>query len=299
MSPLPNQISQPSKLIQPYRVASRHFKLGAFDPSDTQGLHLKDKAAKLLKDQISVLSDLQRKLYVQDRWAVLLLIQGMDSAGKDSVIRHVMSGVNIEGCEAYSFKVPTDDDLNHDFIWRYAKSLPQRGHIGIFNRSYYEDVLSVRVNPQVFEKQRVPAPLVTERIWDERFEYFLAFEQYLTRNGIVLCKIYLNVSKEEQKRRFLRRLDTSDKQWKYTAADIRDRRDWEKYFSANEDMIRRTAVPYAPWYVVPANHKWFTRLVVAGILIETLTSLKLEYPKLSGQQKKDINIARRILRDES
>ena len=209
-----------------------------------------------------------------------------------------MSGVNVQGCEAYSFKVPTDDDLSHDFMWRYAKCLPQRGHIGIFNRSYYEEVLSVRVNAKLFEKERLPASLATDDIWTQRLDYFNAFEQYLSRTGIVVCKIYLNLSKQEQKLRFLRRLDSPKKQWKYSAADIRDRREWNKYFSANEEMIRHTATPQAPWYVVPADHKWFTRIVVAGIMVRTLPSLKLEYPKLSSQQQKEIDSARQFLKDE-
>lgn len=291
-SPFPNS----SELIQPYRVQNGEIKLHDFNPGDTQSFQLKRQAGKLLQQRIDTLRELQRKLFLQDRWALLVIIQGMDSSGKDSVIRHVMSGISIEGCHVHSFKVPTDDDLSHDFLWRYAKYLPQRGHIGIFNRSYYEDVLSPRVHRTILERQRIPASLVTDSIWNERFEYFTAFEEYLFRNGIVLCKIYLNVSKEEQRNRFLRRLNTPEKQWKFSLNDIRDRGDWDSYVFANEDMVRRTAKAHAPWYVVPADHKWFTRLVVAGIVIEALNAMRLRYPVLTSRRKKDISSALKLLR---
>jgi PPK2 family polyphosphate:nucleotide phosphotransferase len=288
------------KLIAPYCVTNgKSFRLKHFDPADTQGLDLKEEADGFLQDSASRLSDMQQKLYAQDRWALLLIFQGMDGAGKDSAIRHVMSGVNPEGCQVFSFKEPSAEDLSHDFLWRASKCLPQRGHIGIFNRSYYEEVLIVRVHPQFLDKQRIPRPLVTKKIWEERFEDIDAFETYLSRNGILLRKFFLNISRQEQKRRFLSRLDEPEKNWKFSEADVREREDWDDYMAAYEDMIRHTASGKAPWYVVPSDQKWFARMVVASVIIEALDSLKLAFPKVTGEKRKELNSARKFLLNES
>ncbi|MBV9294854.1 MAG: polyphosphate kinase 2 family protein [Acidobacteriaceae bacterium] len=288
------------KFIKPYHVDDgKKFRLKDFDPADTQGLDLRQEAGNLLKNGIARLSDMQQKLYAQDRWALLLIFQAMDAAGKDSVIRHVMSGVNPQGCQVYAFKAPSTEELSHDFLWRTSKNLPQRGHIGIFNRSYYEEVLVVRVHPQVLAKERIPASLVTKKIWKERFEAINSFESYLDREGVVIRKFFLNVSKTEQKRRFLSRLQEPDKNWKFSEDDVRERERWDDYSSAYEDMIRHTATPHAPWYVVPADHKWFTRLVVASTVIHTLGSLNLSFPSVSPDKKKDLDSARKLLLNEN
>lgn len=258
----------------------------------------KDQADDLLKESIEQLSDLQRKLYAQDCWSVLLILQGMDSAGKDSVIRHVMSGVNPEGCQVFSFKAPSADDLSHDFLWRSSKCLPQRGHIGIFNRSYYEEVLIVRVHPELLIKEHLPPSLVTKGIWKERFEDINAFERYLNRNGTIIRKFFLHVSKGEQKERFLGRLDQPDKSWKFSEDDVRERERWGDYTRAYQDMIRHTSTPHAPWYIVPADRKWFAHLLVASVIIETLQSLNLAFPKVSGNKKKELRSARKLLETE-
>jgi PPK2 family polyphosphate:nucleotide phosphotransferase len=234
-------------------------------------------------------------LYAQDNWAVLLIFQGMDAAGKDGVISHVMSGVNPQGCQVYSFKVPTETDLQHDFLWRTTCSLPERGHIGIFNRSYYEEVLVVRVHPEILKSQKTPPSLVSKSIWDERFEDISGFERHMARSGTVIRKFFLNLSKKEQKRRFLERLEEPEKNWKFSAADIRERRYWDDYQDAYEDMIRNTATEDAPWYVVPADNKWFTRLVVSSVLVETLESLELSYPKVDPKKRKELEAAKKIL----
>jgi len=241
------------------------------------------------------MAELQDKLYAQDRWGVLLIFQAMDAAGKDGVIKHVMSGINPQGCQVYSFKTPSSEELDHDFMWRTSTRLPERGRIGIFNRSYYEEVLIVRVHPEVFESERVPPSLITQDIWKERFEDIKDFERYLARNGIVIRKFFLNLSKKEQKRRFLARLDEPEKNWKFSAADIRERGSWDDYMEAYEDMIVHTAAPNAPWYVVPSDNKWFTRVVVAAAVVETLESLGLAYPKVNSQKRKELNAARKLL----
>ncbi len=293
-----NLLKEP-KLIKPYRVEhGKKFRLKDFDPADTQGLDLKEEAGDLLRDGIARLSDMQQKLYAQDRWALLLIFQAMDAAGKDSVIRHVMSGVNPQGCEVYAFKAPSTEDLSHDFLWRISKCLPQRGHIGIFNRSYYEEVLVVRVHPPLLAKERIPPSLVTKKIWKERFESINSFERYLEREGVVIRKFFLNVSREEQKRRFLSRLEEPDKNWKFSEDDVRERERWDDYMSAYEDMIRHTATPRAPWYVIPADHKWFTRLAVAATIIDTLESLNLSFPKVASDKKKELDSARKLLLQE-
>jgi len=289
-----------SALAGPYCIRhGKKFRIADFDPADTQDFDLKDKAEKHLKASVARLSEMQQKLYAQDRWALLIILQGMDSAGKDSVIRHVMTGVNPEGCQVVSFKAPSAEDLSHDFLWRTSKSLPQRGHIGIFNRSYYEEVLVARVHPQTLDKELLPERLVTKRIWKDRFEDINAFEKYLARNGIIIRKIFLNVSKDEQKKRFLDRLEEPDKNWKFSEDDVREREHWKDYRRAYEDMIRHTSSPKAPWYVVPADHKWFAQLVTAAIITETLKSLHLAFPKPDAAKKKELASARNRLVHEA
>jgi len=288
------------KLVKPYRVDDgKKFRLKDFDPADTGHLHSKEHANKLLERGIAEMADLQDKLYAQDRWAVLLIFQAMDAAGKDGAIKHVMSGVNPQGCQVYSFKVPSEEELNHDYLWRTMRRLPERGHIGIFNRSYYEEVLVVRVHPEAFKHERIPESLVAKDIWKQRFEDMSAFEDYLAHNGVVIRKFFLNLSKKEQKKRFLARLDQPEKNWKFSAADIRERACWDDYMTAYEEMITHTASKHAPWYVVPADNKWFTRLVVAAAIVDTLESLNLAYPKLEADKRKDLDAARKQLQGKN
>jgi PPK2 family polyphosphate:nucleotide phosphotransferase len=287
------------KFVKPFRITDgRGFRLKGCDPGDTRGIDSKEKAEKLLAKGVQRLSELQEKLYAQDRWAVLLIFQAMDAAGKDGAIKHVMSGVNPQGCEVFSFKAPSAEDLDHDFLWRTAKCLPERGRIGIFNRSYYEEVLVVRVHPEILAKQKLPEDLVTKRIWSERHEDIAAHERYLARNGVLVLKFFLNVSKAEQKRRFLDRLERPDKNWKFSAADARERQCWKDYMSAYEEMIRATAAPHAPWFVVPADKKWFARLVVAEAVADGLESLSLAFPEVDPQQRRELAAARRELESE-
>jgi len=255
----------------------------------------KERAQALLARGIERLRAEQERLYADDNWSVLLIFQAMDAAGKDGAIEHVMSGVNPQGCQVYSFKAPTDEELDHDYMWRTTKSLPERGRIGIFNRSYYEEVLVARVHPEVLERQRIPEELVTRKIWSERFEDMVAFERYLTRNGVVILKFFLHVSREEQRRRFIARIDTPEKQWKFSAADVAERAHWDDYMSAYQDMIRHTATAYAPWYVVPADNKWYTRVVVASAIVEALESLNLKFPRVTMAKKRELEKARRVL----
>jgi PPK2 family polyphosphate:nucleotide phosphotransferase len=285
----------PAKLAKPYRVESgKHFRLEDFDSADT-GHWSSEHAMQVLQQGIARTAELQDKLYAQDCWSVLLVFQAMDAAGKDGIIKHVMSGVNPQGCQVYSFKAPSDVELQHDFLWRTTRSLPERGHIGIFNRSYYEEVLVVRVHPEVLKKQKTPAELVTKKIWDERFEDIRGFERHLSRNGTVIRKFFLNVSKKEQKKRFLARLDEPEKNWKFSAADIHERACWDDYQKAYEEMIANTASEHAPWYVVPADNKWFTRLVVSAVLVHTLEGLNLCYPKVDDAKRKELEAAKKIL----
>ena len=244
---------------------------------------------------VKAMAELQDKLYAQDKWALLLIFQAMDAAGKDGAIKHVMSGVNPQGCQVFSFKAPTSEDLDHDYLWRCMKVLPNRGHIGIFNRSYYEETLVVRVHPELLANQKVPRQLVSSRIWEQRFEDICNFEQYLAHNGIVVRKFFLHVSKKEQKRRFLERIENSDKNWKFSASDTAERIHWDEYMEAYEDMIRNTTTKHAPWYVVPADNKWFTRVVVAAAVVEALASLDLEYPEVGPEQLKELAAAKRAL----
>jgi PPK2 family polyphosphate:nucleotide phosphotransferase len=286
------------QLAQAYRVEDgKRFRLKDFDPGDTGKMRSKEHAAAALQRSIDQLRDLQDKLYAQDQWAVLLIFQGMDAAGKDSTIKHVMSGVNPQACQVYSFKTPSEEELNHDYLWRTTQRLPERRRIGIFNRSYYEEVLVVRVHADILQQEKVPRSLTGKQIWKERFEDICGFERYLSRNGIMVCKFFLNLSKEEQSKRFLARLEEPEKNWKFSAADIHERKYWDDYMAAYEDMIRNTATPTAPWYVVPADHKWFTRLVVAATIVGTLEKLDLSYPKAEPQRRKELEQARKLLEE--
>jgi PPK2 family polyphosphate:nucleotide phosphotransferase len=285
-----------SKLAKPYRVENGDkFRLKDFDPADTGKIYSKAQAKKLLEQGIASMAELQDKLYAQDRYALLLVFQGMDAAGKDGLVKHVMSGVNPQGCEVYSFKQPSSEELNHDFLWRAMQRLPQRGHIGIFNRSYYEEVLVVRVHPEVFKNERIPKTLITKNLWEERFADINAWERYLSRNGVVIRKFFLNLSKNEQRRRFLSRLDEPEKNWKFSAADVHERQYWPDYMHAYEDMIAHTSTKHAPWYVVPADNKWFTRVLVAAAVVDTLEDLKLTYPKVDAAEKKRLHAAKATL----
>ncbi|NJO54188.1 MAG: polyphosphate kinase 2 family protein [Bacteroidales bacterium] len=286
--------------VKPYRIAAGDgFRLAAIDPGDTGNLKLdKNGARDALQSGVERLSDLQEKLYAQDRWSVLLIFQAMDAAGKDGVIKHVMSGINPQGCHVTSFKVPSPIELDHDFLWRCQLALPERGRIGIFNRSYYEEVLVARVHEEVLARQKLPPELVTDRIWKERFEDIRAFESYLARNGTVILKFFLHVSKAEQKKRFLERIDDPAKNWKFSAGDVAERAHWQRYMTAYEDMIRHTAAEAAPWYVVPADNKWFTRLVVASAVIARLEKLKLAFPKVDDATRASLHEARRLLMAE-
>ena len=283
-------------LANRYQVADGDgFRLKNFSSSDTWKLKSKEKAQEHLEQSIERLSDLQERLYAQDNWALLLVFQAMDAAGKDGTIKHVMSGVNPQGCEVYSFKAPTSEELDHDYLWRCLKRLPERGRIGIFNRSYYEEVLVVRVHRELLDKQKLPRSLVGKSIWKDRFEDIGGFERYLSRNGVVIRKFFLNVSRNEQKQRFLERLEKPEKNWKFSMADSHERHYWSQYQKAYEDVIRHTATKHAPWYVVPADHKWFTRLVVASVIVETLQSLKLEFPKVDAARRRELAAARAAL----
>jgi len=285
-----------AKLAKAYCVErGKHFKLKDFDPADTAGIRSKQHATADLQKSLEQLADLQAKLYAQDQWALLLIFQGMDAAGKDGVIKHVMTGVNPMGCQAYSFKAPSSEEQQHDYLWRTMQRIPERRRIGIFNRSYYEEVLIVRVHPDLLKNENIPPSLITKKIWEERFDDICAFERYLTRNGIVVRKFFLNLSKKEQARRFLARLDEPEKNWKFSAADIHEREFWNDYMEAYEDMIQHTATPAAPWYVVPADNKWFTRLVVASAIIDTLQQLNLSYPKVDAKRRKELDEARKLL----
>ncbi|HEY7097141.1 MAG TPA: polyphosphate kinase 2 family protein [Terriglobales bacterium] len=285
-----------AKLANPYRVTDgEKFRLKDFDPGDTRNIESKDDAQKLLKKGIATLAELQDKLYAQDRWTLLLIFQAMDAAGKDGIVKHVMSGINPQGCQVYSFKAPSLEELDHDFLWRSARCVPERGRIGIFNRSYYEEVLVVRVHPEILAAQRIPSELKSKDIWQNRFEDICSWERYLSRNGVVVRKFFLNVSKKEQKKRFLARLDQPEKNWKFSAADVKERQHWNEYMSAYEDMIRHTASKRAPWYVVPADNKWFTRVVVSAAVIDALEDLRLSYPKVNADKRQELEVAREQL----
>jgi PPK2 family polyphosphate:nucleotide phosphotransferase len=286
---------------RPFRVTKgKGFHLKNFDPGHTCGLKLdKGAASELLQQGTEWLAQEQSVLYAQDRWSLLLIFQAMDAAGKDSTIKHVMSGVNPQGCQVFSFKEPSQEDLNHDFMWRYSRRLPERGMIGIFNRSYYEEVLIVRVHEEILKGQKIPQRLVGKRIWDERLADIAHFEDYLARQGVVILKFFLQLSRDEQKKRFMKRLDTPEKNWKFSASDVRERKFWGDYMRAYEEAIRATASKHAPWFVVPADKKWFARLVVAAAIVEAVEQLDLTYPKVEAEKKKELATMRAALARES
>jgi PPK2 family polyphosphate:nucleotide phosphotransferase len=286
-------------IAQRYRVErGKGFRLKDYDPGDTWNFRSKEDADAALEKGLAQLVELQDRLYAQDRWALLLVLQGMDAAGKDSVVKHVMSGVNPQGCVVSSFKQPSDEELNHDYLWRAGKRLPARGEIGIFNRSYYEEALVVRVHSHLLKAEKVPPALVDKRIWKHRFEDICGFERYLGRNGIVVRKIFLHLSREEQRKRFLARLERPEKNWKFSRADVLEREHWNEYMNCYEDMIRNTATSGSPWYIVPANHKWFSQLVVAAAVVDALKELNLTYPKVDAGRSKELREARRMLEKE-
>ena len=292
-------IKRAPELAKPFRISKgKGFRLKDVDPDDTLDFtkeEHKSRAKEVLAMGVLALAELQDKLYAQDKWAVLLIFQAMDAAGKDGAIKHVMSGINPQGCQVYSFKSPSAEDLDHDYLWRCMKCLPNRGHIGIFNRSYYEEVLVVRVHPEFLAKAKLPPKLVGKNIWEERYEDMRNFEQYLARNGIIVRKFFLHVSKKEQKQRFLDRIDDPQKNWKFSSNDASERDYWDDYMEAYEEMIQGTATKEAPWYVVPADNKWFTRVVVASAVIETLDSLDLAYPKVDESKLKELAAAKKKL----
>jgi PPK2 family polyphosphate:nucleotide phosphotransferase len=289
------------KLIKPYRVTNgRKFRLKDVDPGDTGGLksEVKGKAREFLARGVELLADEQARLYAQDRWSVLLIFQAMDAAGKDGAIKHVTSGIDPQGMQVHSFKSPSSEELDHDFMWRCLKALPERGRIGVFNRSYYEEVLAVRVHEAYLLKQKLPRKLITKRIWEERYQDIRSIERYLSRNGTLILKFFLHVSKKEQKKRFMERLDRPEKNWKFSAADAGQREYWRAYMDSFEQMIRNTATDYAPWYVIPADNKWFTRLAVSDAIIDAMEDLDLKFPKIDDAKKKELASARRLLMRE-
>jgi len=289
------------KLVSPYRVTKgKGFRLKDVDPDDTQklGSENKEEAKEWLAKGVEWLAEQQDMLYAQDRWSVLLVFQAMDAAGKDGTIKHVMSGINPQGCQVYSFKQPSSEELDHDFMWRYMKRLPERGRIGIFNRSYYEEVLVVRVHGDILARQKLPSHLISKDIWEERLNDIANFEKYLVRQGTIILKFFLHVSRKEQKRRFMERLERPEKNWKFSPSDVEERQFWDKYADAFENAIRATASKRAPWYVVPADNKWFTRVVVAATIVQALKGLDLSYPKIDGAKRKALNAARTALLDE-
>ena len=286
-----------AKLVKPFQIAKgRHFRLKDIDPGDTLGLDLDPKTAKeLLQAGIERLAELQELLYADDRWALLVIFQAMDAAGKDSAIKHVMSGVNPQGCRVYSFRAPSDEDLRHDYMWRSVARLPESGQIGIFNRSYYEETLVVRVHREILASQHLPDGLTGPKIWKQRFQDINAIERFWARNGVITCKFFLHVSKAEQRRRFLKRLEDPDKHWKFSTHDLAERQYWEAYAQAYEDMICATATPEAPWHIVPADNKWFTRLVVVAAIIDRLENLDLNYPKPDAAKRRQLRTAKLAL----
>jgi len=288
-------------LAERYRISDgKGFRLSSIHPGDTGDFRPEDKARakEALAESVEELARLQGMLYAHDCWAVLLIMQAVHAAGKDSAIKHVMSGINPQGCQVYSFKAPSDEELDHDYLWRCLKVLPERGRIGIFNRSYYEETLVVRVHPELLVRQNLPPKLVTKKIWEERYEDIGNFEHYLARNGILIRKFFLHVSRQEQRERFLARIDNPAKNWKFSAADAAERAHWDEYMRAYEEMVIHTASSWAPWYVVPADHKWFTRLVVASAVRDALSSLDLCYPELSPEKQTELVEARRALGED-
>jgi PPK2 family polyphosphate:nucleotide phosphotransferase len=290
-----------AKMMKRFRIDKPDkFRLSDHDPADTCGLDIeKDEAKAMLVDGVERLAALQEKLYAHNRWSVLAVFQAMDAAGKDSAIKHVMSGVNPQGCQVHAFKQPSQEELDHDFLWRIAKALPERGRIGIFNRSHYEEVLVARVHPEILERQHLPKAVFGKDIWDERYTSIRHFESHLARNGTLIVKFFLHVSKEEQRKRFLARLDEPPKRWKFEMGDVAERKRWDKYMRAYEDAIRHTSREEARWYVVPADNKWFARLVIAEAMVEAMEGLKLEFPKVQGKALKDLEHVRGALMAEA
>ena len=288
------------KLIAQLRVDHpKRFRIADVDPADSFGLDIeKDEAQTMLAEGVKRLADLQERLYAQDRWALLVILQGVDTSGKDGVIEHVMSGVNPQGCQIHSFKAPSEEELDHDFLWRNITRLPERGRIGIFNRSYYEEVLVVRVHPEILAGEKLPPELVTRNIWQHRFKDIRAFERYLSRNGTAILKFHLRISKEEQRRRLLARLDEPAKRWKFSMRDVAERKLWDKYMAAYEDMIRHTSTPEAPWHVVPTDRKWFAHLAIAATIVERLERLDLQFPKVEGPALAEMRKVRKALMAE-
>ena len=279
-----------------FRVApDKKFRLADHDPDDTGRFDNKEDGRRHLAKGLERLRELQERLYAQDEWSLLLIFQAMDAAGKDSVIEHVMSGVNPQGCQVYSFKAPSSEELDHDFLWRTARCLPERGRIGVFNRSHYEEVLVVRVHPSILERQKLPARLVSKDIWKERFQDIRSFERHLARNGTAVRKFFLNVSREEQRKRFLARLDEPEKNWKFAAADVEERQHWDDYMKCYQDALEATSTEQAPWYVIPADHKWFTRLAVADVIVEALEEMDPQFPTVSAAQREELARARALL----
>jgi PPK2 family polyphosphate:nucleotide phosphotransferase len=290
-----------AKALRRFRIDKPDkFRLADLDPADTCGLDLEKAEAKaMLADGVQRLAALQEKLYAQDRWAVLAIFQAMDAAGKDGAIKHVMSGVNPQGCQVHAFKQPSHEELDHDFLWRVAKALPERGRIGIFNRSHYEEVLVVRVHPEYLERQHLPKAVVGKDIWDERFKSIRKFEQHLARNGVLILKFFLHVSKEEQRQRFLARLEEPAKRWKFEMGDVAERKLWDKYMHAYEEAIRETSREEAPWYVIPADNKWFARLVIAEAMVDAMEGLDLQFPKVENTALKELERVRGALMAEA
>jgi len=289
------------KLSKPYRVSDgKGFRLKDVDPGDTGplGAEAKPRAKEALQAGIEALTGLQDMLYAQDRWSVLLIFQAMDAAGKDGAIKHVMSGINPQGCQVASFKAPSAEELDHDYMWRCTRHMPERGRIGIFNRSYYEEVLVVRVHEDFLQKQKLPPKLVTKDIWDDRYRDIRSYERYLSNNGTIVRKFFLHVSRKEQKKRFMERIEDTEKNWKFSASDAKERSHWKEYMEAYEDMIRHTATDHSPWYVIPADNKWFTRVVVAAAVIDALGSLNLEYPTVGKEQLAELEAAKTVLMAE-
>ena len=293
-------IKEAAQIAKPYRITNgEKFRLKDYDPADTGGMKDKKKALKILEKSVQLLSHLQEKLYAQDEWAALLIFQAMDAAGKDGAIKHVMSGINPEGCDVTSFKAPSHRELNHDYLWRTHNVIPERGKIGIFNRSYYEEVLVVRVHDELLNAEHLPKEIVGKDIWQDRYQDINNFEKYLTRNGVVILKFFLHLSKDEQKKRFLERLEMPEKNWKFSMDDVKERAHWKDYQKAYEVMIQNTATERAPWYVIPADNKWFTRLAVAAAIIDTLDSLDLQFPEVDKEKKKELaKVREALIREE-
>ncbi len=292
-------VKEAERIVSPYCITDgKKFRLKDFDPADTNGIKSKKAAQSMLESSSQMLAEMQEKLYAQDVWALLLIFQGMDAAGKDGAIKHVMSGINPQGCDVHAFKTPTNEELDHDFMWRAHKAMPGRGKIGIFNRSYYEEVLVVRVHPPLLKAEKLPDELITKHIWEDRYEDINAFEKFLARNGTIIRKFFLHVSKEEQKKRFLERLEDSKKNWKFSMDDIKERKFWDDYQEAYEEMVQNTATKRAPWYLIPADNKWYGRLVIASAIIEVLNGLDLKFPDVDEEKKKELDAIQQALLKE-